>query len=326
MLKRGMKIFRRIVNPLFAFVAIQLAWVLVVVFWVYWFMGKHQQLRALAERYSPELLQGGIDWFILVEGLVLLVAILAGVYVIFLFWRRQAALYRAQRNFIAQVSHELKSPLASLQLHLETIRRRRPSPARMDTFIDTMLADTDRLDTLINNLLAASRLEQKNLKLSLAPGNLSELVANYFRPRQYALPKAGKMELEIEPDLYARIDAAEIETVLRNLLENALLYSGGPPFIRVTLKREGNRAHLIFMDRGKGIEKREQKKVFRMFYRVRHSGETIRGSGVGLFIVRAVIRHHGGKVWLESQGRDKGTTFHVSLPLYPHKPEEKIDE
>jgi hypothetical protein len=311
-----MRIFRRIVNPLFAFIGIQLAWVLVVIFWIYWFMGKHQQLRALAEKYSPELLQGGVDWFILVEGLLLLVAILAGVYVIFLFWRRQAALYRAQRNFIAQVSHELKSPLASLQLHLETIRRRRPSPARMDTFIDTMLADTDRLDTLINNLLAASRLEQKGLKLTLAPCNLSELVENDFRPRQYALPKAGKMDLEIEPDLHARIDAEAFETVLRNLLENALLYSAGPPSIRVVLSREGERkAHLIFSDRGKGIERREQKKVFQMFYRVRHAGETIRGSGVGLFIVRAVVRLHRGQVWLESEGRDKGTTFHILLPL-----------
>jgi hypothetical protein len=185
----------------------------------------------------------------------------------------------------------------------------------MDTFIDTMLADTGRLDTLINNLLAASRLEQKGLKLTLAPCNLSELVEDYFRPRQYALPKAGKMELEIDPDLHARVDAEAFETVLRNLLENALLYSAGPPSIRVVLKREGQRAHLIFSDRGKGIERKEQKKVFQMFYRVRHVGETIRGSGVGLFIVRAVVRLHRGKVWLESEGRDKGTTFHILLPL-----------
>src|SRR5512145_2641997 len=116
-----MKLFRRFINPVFAFIGIQLAWLLVVIFWIYWFMGKHRQLRALAEKYSPELLRGGADWFILGEGLLLLVAILVGVYVIFLFWRRQAALYSDQRNFIAQISHELKSPLASLQLHLETI-------------------------------------------------------------------------------------------------------------------------------------------------------------------------------------------------------------
>jgi signal transduction histidine kinase len=123
------------------------------------------------------------------------------------------------------------------------------------------------------------------------------------------------MDLDIDPDLYARIDAEAIETVLRNLLENALLYSAGPPSIQVILKREGHRAHLIFSDKGKGIERKEQKKIFQMFYRVRPSDETIRGSGVGLFIVRAVVRLHHGKVWAESEGKGKGTTFHILLPL-----------
>ncbi|MEJ2700424.1 MAG: sensor histidine kinase, partial [Desulfuromonadales bacterium] len=103
-----MKLVRRLINPLAAFIGIQLVWILVVVCWIYWFMGSHQKLRTLAEKYRPELLQGGIDWFILVEGLVLLVAILVGVYVIFVYWQRQSALLQAQRNFIAQVTHELK--------------------------------------------------------------------------------------------------------------------------------------------------------------------------------------------------------------------------
>jgi signal transduction histidine kinase len=310
-----MKLFGRLLNPVIAFIGIQLAWLLVVIFWIYWFMGKHRQLRALAEKYSPELLRGGADWFILTEGLLLLAAILAGVYVIFLFWRRQAALYRDQRKFIAQISHELKSPLASLQLHLETIRRRRPPAETLDTFLDTMLADTDRLGKLINNLLSAQRLEQKEFNLTLQPGDLSNLVAGYFRPRQYSLPQAGRMELEIEPGLRGRFDAEALETVFRNLLENALLYAAGAPQIRVCLHRQGNRAHLVFADRGRGIERKELGKVFRMFYRVRHHGETIRGSGLGLFIVQTVVRLHGGKVWVESAGLGQGTTFHILLPL-----------
>ena len=95
----------RLVNPLFAFIAIQLIWVVLLIFWIVWFVESHQKVRDLAAKYSPELLQGGIDWFILVEGIALLAAILAGVYVIFLFWRRQASLYRAQRHFIAQLTH-----------------------------------------------------------------------------------------------------------------------------------------------------------------------------------------------------------------------------
>jgi signal transduction histidine kinase len=314
-----MKIFGRIINPVIVFVGIQMVWLLVVVFWIYWFMGSHRRLRAVAERYSPELLQGGVDWFILVEGLLLLIAILAGVYVIFLFWQRQAALYRAQRNFIAQVTHELKSPLASLQLHLETIRLRRPSGQRLNTFIDTMLADTDRLDTLINNLLSANRVDQRVTPSAMSPCDFSEFTLRYFRSRQFSLPRAGKMHLDIHPDLHVSIEADEIETAFRNLLENAILYSAGTPMLEVGLYRDKNRAHLTFSDQGKGIERKDLKKVFQMFYRARSSGETIRGSGLGLFIIRGIVRHHRGKVWLESEGLNQGTTVHILLPLLAEK-------
>ncbi len=310
-----MKNLIRLLHPMITLIGIQLLWVVVLVFWISWFLKSHSRLRALAEQYSPELLQAGTDWFILVEGILLLCAILIGVYVIFLYWRRQAGLYRAQRNFIAQVTHELKSPLASLQLHLETIRRRRLSTEKMVTFLDTMLGDTDRLDTLINNLLAVQRLEQKGLKLNLRRENLSACVAGYFRPRQFSLPKAGTMQLDIAPDLYADIDPDALETVFRNLMENAVLYASGPPKIEVSLIPQGKKAHLTFTDHGKGIALRDQKKVFHMFYRTRHPGETIRGTGLGLFIVRALIRLHRGKIWLTSEGLGQGTTIHILLPL-----------
>ena len=315
-----MKRLGRLVNPLFAFIAIQLIWLVLLIFWIIWFVESHQKIRKLAAKYSPDLLQGGIDWFILVEGIVLLAAILAGVYVIFLFWRRQAALYRAQRHFIAQVTHELKSPLASLQLHLETIRRRPPSPQKLHSFVDTMLSDTARLGTLIDNLLSANRLEQRDLRLHLRLVDLSEFVSSYLRPQQYALPRAGTMRLEIEPGLRAEIETESMETALRNLLENALLYSEGPPRLRVALYREGRWAHLEFQDAGRGFDRRHLKKAFRMFYRIRHSNETIRGSGLGLFIVRTVVRLHHGRAWIESAGPGQGTTIHIRLPLYDGPP------
>src|SRR5512145_1861788 len=224
-----MRWFRSLINPLFAFIGIQLAWIVVVAGWLYWFLGSHRQLRTLAEKYSPELLTGGPDWVILVEGLLLLLAILAGVYVIFLFWSRQSALLREQKLFISQVTHELKSPLASLQLHLETIRRHQPSPERMAAFIETMLGDATRLNGLIDNLLSASRVEQQNWALHLQNTDVSAFVERYFRPRQFNLPRAGRLTLEIEPDLHAMIDREAMETVFRNLLENAVLYSDGPP-------------------------------------------------------------------------------------------------
>lgn len=311
-----MKTWRRIINPLMALIGIQLAWVLVVVSWVTWFLQNHRKLRSLAEKYHPEFLLGPFDWLLLVEGLVLLVAILAGVYVIFLYWRRQTSLYRAQKQFISQVSHELKSPLASLRLHLETIRLRHPDPVQMEGFLDTMLEDTVRLNNMVENLLTANRLEQRWPLLELRRGDLSEAVTQYLQRQAAGLPESCTLETDIEPGLQSRFDQHTLEIMLRNLLENAVLYANGPAHIRITLRGEKNRCHLRVIDRGRGIDPKERKKVFRMFYRGRRHGETIQGSGLGLFIVRTLAWRHKGKAWLESPGLNRGTTVHVLLPRY----------
>jgi len=312
-----MNLLKRIFNPLMAFIGIQVAWVLAVIVWLNWFLGNHRKLRGLAEKYSPELLVGGPDWLILTEGVLLLISILVGVYVIFLYWTRQSALVREQRQFISQVTHELKSPLASLQLHLETVRRHQPPPERMAAFLETMLSDTSRLNGLIDNLLSANRVGQKHWRLDLQVVDFSVFVERYFRIRQFNLPKAGRLSIDVETGIYASIDQDAMETVLRNLLENAILYSDPPPDITVTLERENDRCLLSIADQGRGIEVRDQKKIFNMFYRIRRTNENIRGTGLGLFIVHATVRRHHGQGKVERKGKGQGTTFRISLPLMP---------
>ena len=310
-----MNLLKRIFNPLMAFIGIQIAWVLVVIVWLNWFLGNHRKLRALAEKYSPELLVGGPDWLILTEGLLLLVSILVGVYVIFLYWTRQSALVREQRQFISQVTHELKSPLASLQLHMETLRRHQLPAERQAAFLETMLSDAGRLNGLIDNLLSANRVGQKHWLLDLQTTDFSAFVEKYFRARQFNLPKAGKLSLNITPGIYAAIDQDAMETVLRNLLENAVLYSDKFPKITITLSSNADKCCLAFSDSGRGIELKDQKKIFNMFYRVRRKNENIRGTGLGLFIVNATVRRHHGQVKVESEGQGQGTTFKIILPI-----------
>lgn len=307
--------FRAFFTPWMAIIAILLIWLGLVASWIVWFIRNQRRLRQLAQKYGPVELPSGVDWFILFEGLLLLALLLGFVYAVHHLWRRQVALNRAQKDFIAQVTHELKSPLASLRLHLETIRLRRPSPERMDLFLDTMLGDTDRLGGLIDNLLATNRLEQRGTRLHLVPVDLSELITTYLRPRQFSLPRAGTMTLNIENDLYILGETESLETVLRNLIENAVLYSDGAPQITVALRREGRFAHLTIADCGRGIEPKDLKRVFGMFFRARRKNENIRGSGLGLFIVQSVVRQHRGKVWLESAGAGMGCTVHIRLPI-----------
>lgn len=306
---------RKILHPLFALIAIQLVWVLLVVFWIYWFIGSHKAFRKLTELYKPGIAGYAVEWPVLVEGLALLLLVLAGVYVIFVYWKRQSDLVTQQKIFMSQVTHELKSPLASIQLHLETIKLRNPPPDKMERFLDTMLADTDRLNNLINNLLLAAKLENRARAPHYPVVDFSQMVTKSMEQKRARLPEGGVIAMEVEDGIKAAIDAERMETVLRNLFENSCLYSPGAPEIRVKLVKSGRQSLLTFQDKGKGIEAKELKKVFRMFYRVRHPGENIRGTGLGLYIVKSVIREHGGTVRVVSEGAGKGTTFLITLPL-----------
>jgi signal transduction histidine kinase len=309
-----MNILRRIFHPVMAMIAIQLVWITVVVFWIYWFIGKHREFSQLAEKYRPELLGQGANWPVMVEGLVMLVLILIGVYVIFVYWNRQSNLYLQQRNIISQVTHELKSPLASIQLHLETIRLRRPSEERLESFVTTMLADTERLHYLINNLLMAARLEQRRKQSERRLTDMTQLVGELVERERASLPQGGSISYEAASSLKAMIDPEEMIMVVRNLFENAVLYSPQSPEISVRLVKTGAWLHLSVQDQGRGLDRNELNKVFDRFYRVQPPGDNVRGTGLGLYIVESIIKGYGGTAGVTSDGPGKGCTFTVKFP------------
>lgn len=314
-----MKLMRRIFHPVIALVGIQLVWVALVVLWVTWFVGKHRELKELAARYRPDLLSQVGGWFALVQGLLLLAIILAGVYTLFLFWRRQSRLYQEQREFITQLTHELKSPLASIQLHLETISLRQLPPERLDAFVQTMLEDTQRLHSQIDNLLLAARIERRRRPAERREIDLSAFIQEYIERERHRLPPGTRLEIDLTPGLRVVVEPDELGTVLRNLLENAVLYSPGTPEIEVRLTREGRQACLSIRDHGRGLESSQLAKVFKMFYRVDHQGERVRGTGLGLYIVQSVIRDAGGTVRADSAGLGAGCTITLQLPLVERK-------
>lgn len=309
-----MQLLRRIFTPVMTMIAIQLVWITLVVFWIYWFIGKHREFKELAEKYRPELLGGGFNWPVMVEGIGMLLLILIGAYVIFVFWNRQSDLYLKQRNVISQVTHELKSPLASIQLHLETIRLRRPNEEKLDSFVGTMLADTERLHYLINNLLMAARLEQRRKQTERRLTDLTALVGEHVERERSTLPHGGSISYEAAPGLKALVDPEEMGMVVRNLFENAVLYSPQSPEINVRLIKFSGTLQLSVQDHGRGLDPRERKKIFERFYRVQPTGENVRGTGLGLYIVESVVRGYGGTVAASSPGLGMGSTFTVKIP------------
>lgn len=314
-----MKPMRRFFHPVMALVGIQLVWVVVVVLWVTWFVGKHRELKELAARYRPDLLSQIGGWFALVQGLLLLAIILAGVYTLFLFWRRQSRLYQQQREFITQLTHELKSPLASIQLHLETISLRQLPQDRLQAFVQTMLEDTQRLHSQIDNLLLMARIEQRRRPTERREIDLSVFIQEYLDREQHRLPPGTQLEVSLTPGLWVAVEPEKLGTVLRNLLENAVLYSPGTPEIEIRLSQEGRQACLSIRDHGRGLEPTQLTKIFRIFYRVEQQDERVRGTGLGLYIVQSVIKDAGGTVRADSAGLGTGCTITLQLPLVERK-------
>jgi signal transduction histidine kinase len=309
-----MRRLKFILNPIITLIIVQIVWIGLLVLWIIWFLGKHYELRELAEKYRPELVPQHLNWPVLAGGIIMLAFVLVGLYVIFIYWKRQSRLYAEQKTFISQITHELKSPLASIRLHLETIRLRKPSPEKMERFLDTMLADTDRLNSLISNFLMAAKLEQRPAGGELPLIDFSSFVEKFIQDFSRHLPDGGSLTSDIEPGIAARIESEGMEMVLRNLLENAFLYSPASPEVHVTVTKSAKNCIIAVTDNGRGIEDKELKNIFRMFYRVRVTGETIRGTGLGLYIVKSIVQRHKGKIRAESSGPGKGTSIIISLP------------
>lgn len=305
---------RRTALPLTTIVLATILWITLMILWIVWFVGNRNEYRDLVARYQPELLSHVSGWFTMVQGILLLILILAGMYAIFIFWKRQADLYIRQTDALAQITHELKSPLASIRLHLETIQMRNLEREKLARFVDTMLADTDRLETMITNLLMTARLERKKREIHPKPVDFSRFVGEMLERFRKKLPEGALLTERIEEGIRVSIDQESMETAVRNLLENAVRYSPDGIEITVTLARIDGHCRLTVEDRGIGIDQADLRKIFRIFYRVRTPGEHVRGSGLGLYIVRSVVTDHGGKVWAASGGRGRGSRFVIQLP------------
>jgi len=307
---------RWLVHPVTIFLSIQVLWVLLMIVWIRWFLEKNSQLRMMAERLRTQVEADGLGWLPLVEGGILLTLILAGATVIFIYWNKQHRLINMQRAFVANVTHELKSPVASIQLALETMALRDLSAERRGEFIAMMLDDTDRLSTLIDRILGAARIEKMRGKYRVETVSMRHFLEEVLAEDRHLYEKEGRtIVFEKGRDAHVSIDRSAMRVVLANLLENAARYSPRDSQISLRLSRDLRSCRLDVIDSGVGIPGKDIKQVFKMFWRG-SEGRTsnVRGTGLGLYIVRNIVKDHRGKIWASSQGPGRGSTFSVRLP------------
>jgi two-component system, OmpR family, sensor histidine kinase SenX3 len=220
--------------------------------------------------------------------------------------------------FINAVTHELKTPIASIRLYLETLQSRTVDESHRQEFYKTMLADSDRLLSTVEQVLRTGRMRASRRIAHVSSIDLHALVDDCMR-RVCILHKlqADCLQYVHGPAISVRGDPDEIHAAVLNLLDNAVKYSGSN--IKVIVESEpldGKFVALRVKDQGAGIPKGELKRIFQRFYRVPGPLATrLKGTGLGLYIVRSVAKRHGGRVWAESEGPGHGSTFVLQLPI-----------
>ena len=271
-------------------------------------------LAALAEERSGRLRRYG--W----EGGFFLAVLVASMWVVARALHDEAELHRRQENFLAAVSHEFKSPLASLQLSLDTIRLRAPAPARLAELVERMASDVTRLENLVTELLDTASLESGSRELAKEPVVLAE-VARSLAAELAGRAEAAQVVIEVAIDgaLTLDADAIAVRTVVLNLLDNALRATQAAGGGKVTLAAEsaGGEIRLHVADTGVGFPPDEGPRLFQKFYRLGDElRRTGRGTGLGLYIVQRLMELERGHVTAASAGPGRGATFTVAWPRH----------
>ena len=266
-----------------------------------------------------------LDWqrgIRLVLGILLLAVILAGVVLNTVFLVREIRRNEQHDAFINAVTHELKTPIASIRLYVETLQSRSVDEEKRRQFYRTILQDSDRLLSTIEQILRTGRIGSSRRPANVSAVSLTDVVSKSIE-RARVLHHLGPESIHYAPqasaagDLQIRGDLDEVGAAVSNLLDNAVKYSGAEARVIVETSRDGDRfAQIRVIDNGPGIPGTELKRIFKRFYRMSGPLATrIKGTGLGLYIVRSVARRHGGRAWAESAGPGRGSTFVLQFPL-----------
>lgn len=301
------------------FATVQLTWLLLVALWIHFYLSNHIIIKAVGDQISPELRPGSYHVLVLIFGCVLLVLLQGGFYFLFIHLTRQMNEKRQQDHFIANITHELNSPIASIQLYLETLEARQVPENRQLEFIQLMIREANRLKATIDKILGTVIIEQKQLAFNFKVYNMRTIIPIILKDVLTKYPPEYAREVQLENLSACRcvLDKNAFRIIFTNLLDNAIKYAGKHFSVKVHSYCDDKYFKLDFVDAGLGFPPGERKRIFRKFYRV-YNAETPhhRGTGLGLYIVREIIRSHGGRIRAESKGKHQGTTIHIELPIY----------
>ena len=307
-------------HPIFIFIFSIVALAMSLVLYIYWYIEVSTGLKEVARKFNldPGQLLESETWVVILILSILVGIILVGIFIIFVYNQKIIQLYRLQHNFINNFTHELKTPVTSLKLYLETFMKHEFSRDDQLAYLDYMVQDVGRLSENINRILNLARIESKTYAEDFVVADLVATVERFIKDNDHVFQNCKINIYNPSGRSFAYgISLFLFEMLLMNLMTNAVKYNESEnPRIDITFKLYHRRLHIRFEDNGIGIEKTEIKKIFKKFYQSGWADDmTARGSGLGLYLVQNIARIHKGKVFAQSKGRGKGSVFTVMLPF-----------
>jgi signal transduction histidine kinase len=303
------------------FILAQLVWLAVLLLWIYWYISNNIIFEQVGEKVAPQIVYDAPSVFPFVGGIVLLTGLSISLVLIFRHLNIQIKLNELYDNFIANVTHELKSPLSSIQLYLETLNSRNVPEEKKKEFYGLMMRDSERLKNLVNSILEIASMDKKKFNRDFEVYKADETIKKIVLEsvQQFQLnPEIINFSGDAGCDIL--LDRNSIKTVFDNLVDNSIKYSISQLEININFKRNAKKVEIEFSDNGIGIPKEEIKIIFQKFHRIYDKDiPNVKGTGLGLYVVREIIKNHKGKVTAYSQGKGKGAMFKIELPIFVRK-------
>ena len=306
-------------HPVFIFACSIFALATFLVIVVNWYMEITFALEVVILKFNidPKMIFPSKTGMTLLALSALIAVVLIGILLAFIYYQKTVNMFRLQHNFIYNFTHELKTPVTSLRLYLETFVRHPLSEADIKKYSANMLEDVNRLTDNINSILNLARIESQNFGSEIIRKDLTVLIeefccknASLFRNLDISIKNLSSGPLEYPVNLFL------FEMLLMNLVSNAIKYNeSDKPVLIIRLKNHIQKVTLEFIDNGIGVDKKEARKIFRKFYQGgRDSKNDVSGSGLGLYLVASIAMIHGWRASVTSKGLGMGSTFTITIP------------
>ncbi|MCK5348074.1 MAG: HAMP domain-containing histidine kinase, partial [Desulfobacula sp.] len=306
-------------HPVFIFTCSIFALATFLVLTVSWYMEITSALEVIVLKFhiDPQLIFPSKTGMTILILSALIAVVLIGILLAFIYYQKTVNLFRLQHNFIYNFTHELKTPVTSLKIYLETFVRHQLEPGDIKKYSENMLEDLNRLTDNIDSILNLARIESQNFGSEVTRDSLIKLVEDFCEKNASLF---RNLDIEIENQSSSQmvypVNEFLFEMLLMNIISNAIKYNESQmPKLTIRFKSFIQKVTIEFVDNGIGVDKREAKKIFRKFYQSgRYQKNDVSGSGLGLYLVSSIASIHGWRASAASKGKGTGATFTITIP------------